>query len=180
MVASSRMVKCSQLCGELFSAAPAGHMAPTVKMRLGWVQHYEKTGNASLTSRRCGISRPTLRKWVGRYQAEGLEGLLDQSHRPKRCPPKKINAQHLLWIGQLRKRRLGARRIQSELLRLHQVSFSTATIHKVLKQEGYGLLKATRRPRKGRKRYQKKGCAWRAGADGRMQDWPEALSIYGH
>jgi transposase InsO family protein len=130
-------------------------MDTTVKMRLGWVQHYEKTGNASLTSRRCGISRPTLRKWVSRYQVAGLQGLLDRSHRPKRCPPKKVNAQHLLWIGQIRKRRLGARRIQGELLRLHQVSFSTATIHKVLKQEGYGPLRATRRPRKGRKRYQK-------------------------
>jgi transposase InsO family protein len=71
--------------------------------------------------------------------------LLDRSHQ--RCPPKKVNTQHLLWIGQIRN--------SSELLRLHQVSFSTATIHKVLKQEGYGLLKATRRPRKGRKRYQK-------------------------
>ena len=124
-------------------------METKVKMRLGWVQHFDKTGNASLTSRRCGISRPTLRKWVSRYQELGVEGLLERSRRPKRCPPKKVNAQHLLWIGQLRKRRLGTRRIQSALLRLHQVSFSTATIHKVLKQEGYGLLKATRRPRKG-------------------------------
>lgn len=102
-------------------------METKVKMRLGWVQPYEKTGNASLTSRRCGISRPTLRKWVSRYQVAGLQGLLDRSHRPKRCPPKKVNAQHLLWIGQIRKRRLGARRIQGELLRLH-TSTSSVTV----------------------------------------------------
>jgi transposase-like protein len=51
-------------------------METKVKMRLGWVQHFEKTGNASLTSRRCGISRPTVRKWVSRYQAEGLTGVI--------------------------------------------------------------------------------------------------------
>jgi transposase InsO family protein len=130
-------------------------MDPKVKMRLGWVQFYQKTGNFSLTSRRCGISRPTLRKWVSRYQELGLEGLHERSRRPKRCPPDKLNAQNRLWIGQLRQRRLGSRRMQSELLRLHQVSLSTSTIHKILKLEGYALLKSTRRPRKGYKRYQK-------------------------
>jgi transposase InsO family protein len=138
-------------------------MDPKVKMRLGWVQFYERTGNFSLTSRRCGISRPTLRKWVRRYQELGLEGLLERSRRPKHCLLNKMNAQNRLWIGQLRQRRLGSRRMQSELLRLHQVSLSTATIHKVLKLEGHALrnvlersqLKSTRRPRKGFKRYQK-------------------------
>ena len=43
--------------------------------------------------RRCGISRPTLRKWVRRYQESGIEGLEDQSRRPKICAPKKIFAQ---------------------------------------------------------------------------------------
>jgi transposase-like protein len=34
-----------------------------------------KTGNLSLTSRRCSISRPTLRKWVSRYQEAGVTGV---------------------------------------------------------------------------------------------------------
>ncbi|GEM_PF-3173765 len=42
--------------------------------------------------------------------------------------------------------------LQSELLQLHHLSLATAMIHKVLKQAGDGVLKATRRPRKGRKR----------------------------
>jgi Helix-turn-helix domain len=75
MVTSSRMVECPQLRGELFAD-------PKVKMRLGWVQFYEKMGDFSLTSRRCGISRPTLRKWVSRYQELGLEGLLECSRLP--------------------------------------------------------------------------------------------------
>jgi len=40
-----------------------------------WISLYEKTGNASLTCWRCGISKPTLRKWWKRYQAQGPKGL---------------------------------------------------------------------------------------------------------
>ena len=41
-------------------------LAQKVKMRLGWVQMYQQTQNAGQVCRRCGISRPTLRKWVRR------------------------------------------------------------------------------------------------------------------
>ena len=33
-----------------------------------------------------GVSRQTLHAWLARYEAEGLEGLKDRSHRPDRCP----------------------------------------------------------------------------------------------
>jgi len=130
-------------------------MDAKVKMRLQWVQLYRKTGNASVTCRLCGISRPILRKWSQRYEQQGLEGLQDQSRRPQNCPPLKVLEQHRQWIVSLRQRRLGPRRIQSELIRLHRFSLSTATIHKVLTQLGQKNLKSTRRPRKTRKRYQK-------------------------
>lgn len=32
-----------------------------------------------LVCRRCGISRPTLRKWLTRYQKDSVDGLLSQS-----------------------------------------------------------------------------------------------------
>jgi hypothetical protein len=38
-------------------------MNPEVKKRLKWIKVYEKTKNAGMTCLRCGISRPTLRKW---------------------------------------------------------------------------------------------------------------------
>ncbi|MBV8884801.1 MAG: IS481 family transposase, partial [Chroococcidiopsidaceae cyanobacterium CP_BM_RX_35] len=102
------------------------------------------------------ISRPTLRKWIRRYEHLGLEGLKDQSRRPKSCAPKKVLEQPKAWILELRaKRNLGARRIQSELLRLHGFSLSLATIHKVLTAANVKPLKATRRLRKGKRRYQK-------------------------
>ena len=32
------------------------------------------------------VSRQTLHAWLARYEAEGLEGLADRSHRPVVCP----------------------------------------------------------------------------------------------
>jgi transposase-like protein len=45
-----------------------------IRQRLTWVTLYEQNGSAGLVCRRCGISRPTLRKWWRRYQAEGVAG----------------------------------------------------------------------------------------------------------
>lgn len=58
-------------------------MNSTVKARLEWVQLFEQTKDAGLVCRRCGISRPTLRKWVKRFQQHSAAGLEDQSRRPK-------------------------------------------------------------------------------------------------
>jgi len=33
-----------------------------------------------------GVSRQTLHSWLARYEAEGLDGLADRSHRPVSCP----------------------------------------------------------------------------------------------
>ncbi|MBJ3778271.1 helix-turn-helix domain-containing protein [Acuticoccus sp. 2012] len=52
---------------------------------------YERTGDAGLTCRRCGISRPTLRKWWHRYRANGIAGLEDRSRRPHRSPGRKCS-----------------------------------------------------------------------------------------
>jgi transposase InsO family protein len=35
---------------------------------------------------RFGVSRKTVHGWLARYEAEGLEGLADRSHRPRSCP----------------------------------------------------------------------------------------------
>ena len=32
------------------------------------------------------VSRRTVHRWLARYEAQGLDGLLDRSHRPARCP----------------------------------------------------------------------------------------------
>ncbi|MEN7549451.1 helix-turn-helix domain-containing protein, partial [Rapidithrix thailandica] len=86
--------------------------------RLKWVKLYEKYGDAGKVCLKCGISRPTLRKWVNRYRENGIEGLLDYSKRPHNSPKTKISTdiEHLI-LEYRHKRKLGARRLQIELQR---------------------------------------------------------------
>jgi len=108
-------------------------MEHKIQARLKWVTLYEKLEDAGLVCRRCGISRPTLRKWVRRYQQYGLDGLADHSRRPKSSPNQKIDKEKTDWILKLRfNRNIGARRIQNELMRLYKFSVSLSSIQKVL------------------------------------------------
>jgi transposase len=126
-----------------------------IKARLKWVQLYEETGDAGFVCRRCGISRPTLRKWSRRFKERGLEGLRSRSRRPHKSPRQKISSENERIILELRRQhKLGARRIQNELLRNQELSFSLATIHKVLSRHNVKPLKPYRR-KKSYKRYQR-------------------------
>lgn len=65
--------------------------------------------------RRCGISRPTLRKWWKRYQEYGVEGLNSQSRRPHHSLMAKLTEEiEACILGLRRVRNLGVRRLQSE------------------------------------------------------------------
>ena len=120
-----------------------------IKKRLGWVQLYEESGDAGLTCRRCGISRPTLRLWVRRYEKDGIDGLISRSRRPKNSPnQKRTPALEKRILAMRRKRNLGARRIQSELLWEDDTRLALATIQKALVNANVGPLK--RPPRRKR------------------------------
>jgi transposase InsO family protein len=122
---------------------------PILRARLRWVKMYEHTQHAALTCRRCGISKATLRKWWLRYCEQGEEGLRSQSRRRHRLPARKVTPQQEELILTLRRtRHLGPKGLQRELLRLHQLTFSTRTIWKVLKAHGVSILKPYKRPRK--------------------------------
>jgi len=56
------------------------------KARLGLVTTYHQTGSISETARRWRTSRQVVRKWVRRYEAEGISGLRDRPHRPHHSP----------------------------------------------------------------------------------------------
>ncbi|HEY0378956.1 MAG TPA: helix-turn-helix domain-containing protein [Pyrinomonadaceae bacterium] len=79
-----------------------------IRQRLHWVELFEKTSDAGLVCRRCGISRSTLRLWVRRYQQHGQNGLTDRSRRPTNSPATKVFERQEQWILTLRCRRLGA------------------------------------------------------------------------
>ena len=42
--------------------------------------------SVSQVAEKVGVSRQTLHAWLARYEASGLEGLVDRSHRPVSCP----------------------------------------------------------------------------------------------
>jgi transposase len=129
-------------------------MDKEAQKRLVWVKLYEQTKDAGRVCRKCGLSRPTLRKWWKRYQELGDEGLKSRTRRPKHTPSRKVLEQHEKWILELRQeRKLGARRIQSELERQHDYSLSLSTIQKVLQKHQVKPLKRIRW-RKEVKRYQ--------------------------
>lgn len=107
-----------------------------------------------MVCRRCGISRPTLRKWWHRYRDEGELGLRDRSRRPHRSPNRKVfQAETEMILDLRRKRRLGVKRLRIELIREHNVKLALDTVHKVLVRNGERHLKRRPLRRKGIKRY---------------------------
>ena len=119
------------------------------RARLSWVQMYQENRDAGLTCRRCGISRPTLRKWWRRFQEQGKAGLRSASSTRKNLPDKKVTAQREQLILQLRQEhRLGPKSIQSELERLHDLKLSTTTVWAVLDRSGVAPLRKPKVPEK--------------------------------
>ena len=81
-----------------------------------------------------GVSEPTVRKWLGRYWAEGESGLNDRSSRPKHSP-KSIKPQTALAIVELRRRRLTQAHIAANL------DVSASTVGRVLRRAGLSRLR---------------------------------------
>ena len=124
------------------------------RARRGWVKLYEQMGDAGLVCRRCGISRPTLRKWWRRYQDRGEAGLATRSSRPHRSPRRKVFDRDEALILELRRaRKLGIKRLRNELIRRHGLRLALDTIHKVLVRHNENVLQRPKRHRKGSKRY---------------------------
>ena len=115
-------------------------MNAEVRKHLCWIRTYEGSRNFGITCRRCGISRPTLRKWWRRYELEGEEGLKSRSRCPRRSPFQKVFPPETKRIQRLRRKNFGARRIQSELIRHYEFRLSLAIIHKTLTRLKVGPL----------------------------------------
>ena len=80
-----------------------------------------------------GVSAATVRKWVGRFLAEGKPGLVDRSSRPN-YSPRAIDESKALTIVELRKKRMTQARIAEYL------SLSKATVSRVLGRAGLARL----------------------------------------
>ncbi len=125
-----------------------------MRRRRTWIAAYQKLGDAGAVCRRFGISRPTLRKWLRRYDAERDGGLTERSRRPCHSPARKIGESEAeLIVRPRRERRLGVKRLRIELERLHGLRLAVSTLHKVLGRHGLSVLPRKRRVRHVPKRY---------------------------
>jgi transposase InsO family protein len=128
-------------------------MDKTQKTRLGWIELYKQIKDAGIVCRKCGISRPTLRKWLQRYKEQGVDGLKELTRKPLNSHKKVTLEQEEVILSLRNNRKLGVRRVQSEIKRLHDISLSLATIHKIFKRNDVSYLQQKRHYRKNVKRY---------------------------
>ena len=81
------------------------------------------------TARIAGVCEATVRKWLGRYLAQGKAGLHDRSSRPQHSP-NMIKPETALAIVELRRRHLTQTRIAASL------GISKSTVGRVLRRAG--------------------------------------------
>jgi transposase len=104
-----------------------------------------------------GVSRQTLHTWMARYEADGLPGLEDRSHRPRSCPHQMPS---LVEAVVLEMRRLhpawGPRRIVVELGRRGVAPLpSESGVYRALTRAGAIDAGARRRRRESWKRWER-------------------------
>jgi len=73
-----------------------------------------------------GISRTTAYKWLARYRAEGMPGLLDRSSRPHSSPGRTAPEVEATVVALRRDRRIGPARIAAIL------GLKPSTVHRIL------------------------------------------------
>jgi transposase InsO family protein len=105
---------------------------------------------------RYGVSRQTIYTWVANYEAGGLAGLVDRSHRPASCPhqiPSELEAaicetrrMHPGW---------GQRRIAHELARVRTDVCSESAIYRALARNGLLIPGARRRKKSDYRRWER-------------------------
>ena len=98
-------------------------------------------------ARAAGVCPRTVRKWVARFQAEGLEGLKDRSSRPHRLY-RPTAAAIVERVEALRRQRFTGKQIAVE------VGVSPATVSRILKRLGLNRLAALE-PAEPVRRYQR-------------------------
>ena len=123
--------------------------------RLRLVTHARQHG-IKAAARAFRATVPTVRKWLRRYQAQGLQGLQELSRAPRSCPHK-IEGELAEKVVELRRQlpTFGAQRLKREW----DLPLSHMAIQRILRQ--HGLI----RPR--RRKYQKK------------QEWHSTIATQG-
>ena len=104
------------------------------------------------------VSRQTVHSWLRRYEAEGLEGPADRSHRPASCPHQMPAAAVQAAVLEMRRahRAWGPRRIVVELARRRVAPLpSESAVYRALRRAELIEPGARRRRRESWKRWER-------------------------
>jgi hypothetical protein len=115
--------------------------------------------NVRVTCRELGISAPTFYKYAERFDAEGVDGLLERSRRPLSSPGQTAAAVEdviVRWRKELADQGWddGARSIYYRMRRAGQNPPSARTIHRVLVRRGLVTAQPAKRPRSSYQRFE--------------------------
>ena len=94
--------------------------------RLLLVERVQEGRPAAHVAAEMGVSRATAYKWLRRYRAEGVAGLVDRSSRPQSSPTRTSTEREAAVVALRRDRRLGPARIAAIL------NMPASTVHRVL------------------------------------------------
>lgn len=111
-------------------------LSKEAKLRLQWMDHYQKTKNVSLTCRHFGISRQLFYYWLKRYDPKNLYTLEDKDRAPKRQRQREITPEQEMRIVALRKQylRYGKEKLAIIYQTLYQEKVSSWKIQKVIEK----------------------------------------------
>jgi transposase InsO family protein len=131
-------------------------LARMAKRRLAILRHAEEiTGNVALTCRYYGISRQIFYTWKRRYDAHGLDGLRDRSHRPH-VSPGTTRTEVVGKIIYLRQHyHFGPAKIAMYLARYHDISISQSGVWRILKRLDLNRLPASQRYKRHDRRWKR-------------------------
>jgi transposase InsO family protein len=111
---------------------------PKARQRLKILDWHQKHGqNSSLTARRFGIQRLTLRRWIKRTKIGGIAGLNDKSHRPRHLRIMTTPWATVMAVVELRKQYPAWSKYKIKILLAKKgIQVSASTIGRILKKRG--------------------------------------------
>ena len=117
------------------------------KLRLAWMDHYNKYGSASLTCRYFGISRSTFYKWKSRYKPQRISSLEDHSRAPKnkRKPTTPTEVVDLIKALRTKNPEYSKYKLSVIAARDHGVVVSPSTVGRIITRYNLVRLPASRR-----------------------------------
>jgi len=134
-------------------------LSKQAKLRLKWMDYYQKTKNVSLTCRHFGISRQLFYYWLKRYDPYNLTTLEDKERVPIKRRQREITPEQEMRIVALCKEyiRYGKEKLALIYQQLYQEKISSWKIQKIIeKYKFYYHPKKTTKIAKRRQKTQRK------------------------